>query len=40
MSAQQPGKVVAAITSEMKCFLYLEKKKHFMMVKVLQHAMK
>jgi hypothetical protein len=39
-------KVVAEIASEMKCFLYLEKKKHFMMkqlkqlVKVLQHVMK
>ncbi len=36
-------KVVAEMASEMKRFLYLEKKKRFMMkqlVKVLQHVMK
>jgi len=36
-------KVAAEITSKMKCFLYLEKKKHFMMKQLvmgLQHVMK
>ena len=46
MPAWQPRKVAAEITSEMKWFLYIEKKKRFMMkelkslLKVFQHIMK